>query len=324
MSLEKVIVTGAAGFMGSHFLRLMINKYPETYFINLDKLTYAGNLDNVKDLQGRANYEFVKGDICDPSFMGYLLKGVDTIFHFAAESHVDNSIRGSMDFTRANALGTHVLLEAAKDNKVREIVHISTDEVYGEVPEGASKETDLLCPTNPYSASKAAAEMIIKGYERTYGLNVKIVRGSNNLGPFQYPEKIVPCFTTLLLQDKKVPLHGSGENKRTWIYVEDFARAVDVVFEKGVAGEVYNIGTPYVVSNLDITRMILQRFGKDDSQIDFIEDRPFNDCRYHVDSSKLRSLGWTHKVSLEEALDKTIEWFIENKEWWKKSHAIKK
>lgn len=317
MALEKIVVTGAAGFMGSHFLRLMVNKHPECNFINLDKLTYAGNLDNVQDLDGKPNYEFILGDICDSSFMNYLLKDTDVVFHFAAESHVDNSIEGSLDFTKANTFGTHVLLEAAKKNSVKEIVYISTDEIYGEVLEGASKETDLLCPTNPYAASKAAAEMIIKGYEKTYNLPIKIVRGSNNLGPFQYPEKIVSCFATLLLQNKKVPLHGSGKNQRTWIYVEDFAKAVEVIFERGKIGEVYNVGTPYVISNLDLTKMILQRFGKDESYINYIQDRPFNDARYHVDSSKLLSLGWTPKVSLEEGIDRTIEWYKKNQRWWK-------
>ena len=318
MALEKIVVTGAAGFMGSHFLRLMVNKHPEYNFINIDKLTYAGNLDNVRDLENKPNYEFILGDICDSSFMNYLLKDTDVIFHFAAESHVDNSIGNSLDFTRANTLGTHVLLEAAKKNSVGEIIHISTDEVYGEVLKGASKETDLLRPTNPYAASKAAAEMIIKGYQITYNLPVKIIRGSNNLGPFQYPEKIVPRFVTLLLQNQKVPLHGSGKNQRTWIYVEDFAKAVEVVFERGKIGEEYNVGTPYIISNLDLTKMILQRFGKDESHINFIEDRPFNDARYHVDNSKLLSLGWTPKVSFEEGLDKTIEWYKENQVWWEK------
>ena len=321
MALEKVVVTGAAGFMGSHFLRLMMGKYPKTHFINLDKLTYAGNLDNVKDLKNKSNYEFVRGDICDSSFMNYLLRDTDVVFHFAAESHVDNSIRGSLDFTKTNAFGTHVLLEAAKNNQVKEIVHISTDEVYGEIMKGSSKETDLLCPTNPYAASKAAAEMVIKGYEKTYGLPVKMVRGSNNVGPFQYPEKIVPRFTTLLMQGKKVPLHGNGENKRTWIYVEDFSRGVETIFEKGKIGEVYNIGTPYIISNLDLTRMILKKFEKDDSWIEFVPDRPFNDSRYHVDSSKLNALGWAPKVNLEEAMDLTIDWFMENKDWWKKVYS---
>ena len=317
MGLEKIVVTGGAGFMGSHFLRLMMNEHPNVNFINLDKLTYAGNLDNVKDLDKKNNYKFVQGDICDSSFMNYLLEGVDVVFHFAAESHVDNSIMGSMGFTKTNAYGTHVLLEAAKNNRVKEIVHISTDEVYGEIPMGDSKETDILNPTNPYAASKAAAEMIIKGYEKTHGLPVKIIRGSNNLGPFQYPEKIVPKFTTLLLLGKKIPLHGTGENKRTWIYVEDFARAVKTIFERGTRGEAYNVGTPYIVSNLELTKKILCRFGEDESKIDFIEDRPFNDSRYHVDGSKLRALGWSPEVDFETALDLTIDWFKNNRCWWK-------
>jgi dTDP-glucose 4,6-dehydratase len=321
MLLEKVVVTGAAGFMGSHFLRLMMNKHPETHFINLDKLTYAGNLDNVKDLGNRSNYEFVWGDICDYSFMNFLLKGVDVIFHFAAESHVDNSIKGSLDFTTTNVVGTHVLMEAAKNNRVKEIVHISTDEVYGEVAEGSSKEMDILAPTNPYAASKAAGEMIIKGYQKTYGLPVKIIRGNNNLGPFQYPEKIVPRFTTLLMQGKKVPLHGTGENQRTWIYVEDFARGVETIFERGEIGETYNIGTPYIISNIDLTHMILDKFGKDESWIEFVPDRPFNDYRYHVDTNKINALGWNPEVSLEESLDKTVKWFIENREWWEKVYS---
>lgn len=318
MKLEKAIVTGGAGFMGSHFLRLMVNKHPETHFINLDKLTYAGNLDNVKDLESKSNYEFIQGDICDMSFMNYLLRGVDAIFHFAAESHVDNSIMGSLDFTRTNVFGTHVLLEAARINSVKEILHVSTDEVYGEVLEGSSKETDILNPTNPYSASKAAAEMVIKGYENTYNLPVKMVRGSNNIGPFQYPEKLVAKFTTLLLQGEKVPIHGNGKNERTWIYVEDFARAVETVFEKGKIGEIYNVGTPDIVSNLNLTKTILQSLGKDESYIQFVEDRPFNDSRYHVDSSKLRGLGWTHQLSFEDSIKETVKWYKENKDWWER------
>lgn len=318
--IKKIVVTGGAGFMGSHFLRIMMSDpaYFNTQFINIDKLTYAGNPNNVIDLAKDPRYVFIKADICDLKKMTEVLKEVDAVIHFAAESHVDNSVRGALDFSLTNGYGTHVMLEAARRNKVPEFIHISTDEVYGEIEEGASVESDEMHPTNPYSASKAAAEMTVKGYRKTYRMPVKMVRGSNNVGPFQYPEKLVPRFTTHLIRGEKVPLHGDGSNKRTWIYVEDFARAVKTVLEKGEPGQTYNIGTPFVASNLDITRMILSHFGKDDSAIEFIKDRPFNDSRYHVDSSKLRALGWTHQVSLEEAIKRTVEWFQKNRSWWEK------
>jgi len=250
--------------------------------------------------------------------MNYLLRGVDVIFNFAAETHVDNSISGSLDFTKTDALGVHTLLEASKINNVKKVIHMSTDEVYGEVLEGSSKEDDPLDPTNPYAASKAAGEMIIKGYQKTYNVPVIIIRGSNNLGPNQYPEKIVAKFTTLLLQDKKIPLHGTGENLRTFIDVEDFAKAVEVIFRKGEIGEIYNIGTTFLISNMELTKKILEKLGKDESYINFIDDRPFNDKRYHVDYSKLQGLGWAPENSFDESLEKTINWFKDNRDWWEK------
>lgn len=312
----KILVTGGAGFMGSHFLRYMVNKYPQHQFINFDKLTYAGNLKNVKDLEGKKNYKFIKGDICDLNLLKHIMKEVEVIFNFAAESHVDNSIFGSLEFTKTNTLGTHMLLEVARNCDIKKFIHISTDEVYGDILKGSFKEEYLLSPTNPYSASKAAAEMLVNAYYKTYKIPTIIIRGCNNYGPNQYPEKIISRFIIWLLKNEKVPLHGTGKNIRNFIHVEDFCTALDTIFQKGVIGEKYNIGTDYEISNLKLTKMILNKMGKNESFIKFIPDRPFNDKRYSVDSSKILSLGWFPKISFEAGLNQTIEWYKKNKEWW--------
>ncbi|HLC60523.1 MAG TPA: dTDP-glucose 4,6-dehydratase [Candidatus Nanoarchaeia archaeon] len=312
----KILVTGGAGFMGSNFTRLMVNKYPEHQIINLDKLTYAADLKSLDDIKNKKNYKFVNGDVCNFKFLIKLLKDVNCVVHLAAESHVDNSIGNSLIFTMSNTYGTHVLLEAARLNKIKKFLHVSTDEVYGDIEKGSFKEDSILSPNNPYSASKAGAEMIARSYYKTYRMPLTVVRSNNVYGPFQYPEKIIPRFITRLLKNKKIPLHGSGSNIRTYMFVNDFANALDLVFNKGRIGEIYNLGTSDEMSNLKLATLILKKLGKDDSHIDFVEDRPFNDRRYSVDTRKIKALGWMQQYSFEDGLNETIEWYKSNKRWW--------
>jgi len=309
----RVLVTGGAGFIGSHFLRYMIRKYPDVTFTNFDKLTYAGNLKNVKDIENHPNYNFIQGDVRDLNFMRYIMKKIDVVFHFAAESHVDRSLDGPIEFTRSNTLGTHFLLETIEG---RQLIHISTDEVYGDILEGSFFEEDVMSPANPYSASKAAAEMIIKAYYKTHKTRTIVIRGCNNYGPYQYPEKIIPRFTTSLIQGKKIPLHGEGKEIRCYIHVEDFCRGIDTVFEKGKEGEIYNIGSEYEISNLDVAKKILDIFQMEEDRIEFVPNRPFNDRRYSVDSSKVCALGWRQKINFDEGLQSTASWYRSHPEWW--------
>jgi len=314
----KILVTGGCGFIGSNFIKYWLEKYPEDKIINLDKLTYAGNLDNLKDIEDNENYEFVKGDICDKALVDNLMKNIDIIFNFAAESHVDNSIKGPMVFTETNVLGTHNLLESAKNNNVKKFIHISTDEVYGSTKDSSFKETDLLKPNSPYSASKAAAEMIVRAYNVTFKLPVIITRSSNNFGPYQYPEKVIPLFVTNLIEGKKVPLYGTGKNVRDWIYVKDNCEAIDFVSKKGEIGEIYNIGGGNEIENIELTKKILKEMGKDESYIKYVEDRLAHDFRYSLDCDKIHSLGWKSKHNFDEALKKTVQWYKNNEEWWRK------
>lgn len=313
----KIMVTGGAGFMGSHFVRFMLNKYPEHEILNYDKLTYAADLRNLDDIKKNRNYQFAEGDVCDFKLLMKLLRGVDCVVHLAAESHVDNSIGNSLIFTMSNTYGTHVLLEAARLNQIKKFVHVSTDEVYGDIEKGSFSEDSILSPNNPYSASKAGAEMIARSYHKTYKMPLMIVRSNNVFGPCQYPEKIIPKFTTSLLDGKKVPLHGDGSNIRTYIYADDFCSAMDSVFTKGEPGEIYNIGTSDELSNLELTKFILKKLGRDEKWIEFSKDRPFNDKRYSVDTRKIKLLGWKQKHKFGEALDLTIKWYKDNREWWK-------
>jgi len=313
----NILITGGAGFMGSDFVRFMVSKYPKYNFINYDKLTYAADLKNLKDIENKENYKFVVGDVCDFKLLVNILKDIDCVIHLAAESHVDNSIGNSLIFTMSNTYGTHVLLEAARLNNIKKFLHVSTDEVYGDIEEGSFKEDSTLNPNNPYSASKAGAEMIVRSYYKTYKMPIIIVRGNNVFGPRQYPEKIIPAFITRLLENKKIPLHGDGSNIRTYIYVDDFSNALDIVFNNGKLGEIYNIGTSNEKSNLEIAKLILNKLGKDKSYIEFVKDRPFNDKRYSVDITKIKELGWKQQYSFEDALNDTIKWYTDNKEWWK-------
>ncbi len=316
--METFLVTGGAGFIGSNFIRYLFAKYPDVRVINLDKLTYAGNLDNLRDVEDNPNYRFVKGDICDEKVVEEVMPGVDVVVNFAAESHVDRSIGAPGDFIRTDMFGVFVLLEAAKRHGVKKFVQISTDEVYGSIEDGSFKETDPLMPSSPYSASKAGGDRLAYSYYVTYGMPVVITRCSNNFGPYQYPEKLIPLFITNALDDKELPIYGDGLNVRDWIYVEDHCSAIDVVMRKGEDGEVYNIGAGNEKTNLEITEYILDKLGKPRSLMTFVKDRPGHDRRYSLDWSKIKRLGWSPSRSFEQAMDLTIDWYAKNRWWWEK------
>lgn len=316
-NIKTILVTGGAGFIGSNFVKYMLKKHPHIKIINFDKLTYAGSEDNLKEIKDNPNYEFIRGDVCDFNLLDYITKKVDAVINFAAESHVDNCYGDSLIYTRSNTLGTHTLLEVARKNRLKRILHVSTDEVYGDKESGSFSEDDKLSPNNPYSASKAAAEMMVRSFYITYKMPILSIRGNNVYGPYQYPEKIIPKFVSLLLEDRKVPIHGNGSNIRTYIYVEDFCEGVDTVFWKGELGEVYNLGTNDEITNLELTKKIIKSLGKDESYIKFVTDRPFNDKRYSIDHTKIHSIGWKQKHSFEEGFEKTIKWYLDNKDWWR-------
>ncbi|CAD6490778.1 MAG: GDP-L-fucose synthase [Candidatus Argoarchaeum ethanivorans] len=315
-----ILVTGGSGFVGSNFIRHILEKYPDYRVINLDKLTYAGNPDNLKDVEDNPNYLFVRGDICDQNLVDRLMQEqqIDHIVHFAAETHVDRSITDGSAFVRTNLLGTYTLLDSALRHGIDRFIHISTDEVYGSTIEGSFKETDVLNPSSPYSSSKAGSDLLARSYYITHNLPVIITRCTNNFGPYQYPEKLIPLFITNLLEDKKVPVYGTGQNVRDWIYVLDHCRAIDFILQRGETGEIYNIGGGAERTNLEITEKILEILGTDGSMIEHVKDRPGHDFRYSLDCSKLKDLGWVPKYNFEDALEKTIGWYIENEWWWKK------
>jgi len=315
----RLLVTGGAGFIGSNFIRYIIKKYSDYKIINLDKLTYAGNLDNLKDIENNSNYTFVKGDICDRRIVNELSKDVNAIVNFAAQSHVDRSIIDASDFIRTNIDGTYNLLEATKRYNISRFVQASTDEVYGSIEEGSFKETSPLSPNSPYAASKAAADMLVHSYRVTFNLPVIVARSSNNFGPYQYPEKIIPLFITNALEDKPLPLYGDGMNVRDWLYVIDNCEGIDLILHRGREGEIYNIGGGNELRNIDLTRMVLKILGKPESLIQPVKDRPGHDRRYSLDSSKIeRELGWTPNFNFERALEETVEWYVDNHWWWKK------
>jgi dTDP-glucose 4,6-dehydratase len=313
-----VLVTGGLGFIGSNFIRYLFSEDPHVEIVNLDKVGYGSNPQNLADLKEEANYKFVKGDVSDHELVSSLIKSVDAVVNFAAETHVDRSIRDPQSFLRSNTLGTFTLLESIRAlNRSVNFVQISTDEVYGEIKSGSFNELDRLNPSNPYSASKASADMLCLAYHRTYGLNVKITRCTNNFGPYQFPEKLIPKTTIRALKNLKVPIYGTGENVRDWIYVVDHCEAVRLVLEDGEAGEIYNISSGNEVSNIEVVRMILRLLGRDGSLISFVEDRPGHDVRYSLDSSKIRSkLGWRPRHSFSSALEETVRWYVENESWW--------
>lgn len=315
----RILVTGGLGFIGSNFIRQMLEEHPDDSIVNLDKVTYAGNPENLKDIVGDPRYTFVRGDICDPELVGSVFREhpIDAVVHFAAESHVDRSIEDASVFVRTNVLGTHVLLEAALSRGVKRFIHVSTDEVYGSIRSGSFRETDNLNPSSPYSASKAASDLLARSYYITHNLPVIVTRCTNNFGPYQYPEKLIPLFATNLIDGKKVPVYGTGKNVRDWIHVADHCRAVDFVLRHGEPGEVYNIGGGNEKSNLEITEGILRAVGKDESMIEYVPDRPGHDWRYSLDSSKLRAMGWKPEFDFETALRATVQWYTGNEWWWR-------
>ncbi len=320
MNGKTLLVTGGAGFIGSNFILYMFDKYPDVKIINLDLLTYAGNLENLKDIADNPNYTFVKGDIADPRIVNRVVPGVDYIVNFAAESHVDRSIEDPLLFIKTNVMGTQVLLDAARKHGVERYLQVSTDEVYGSLgPTGYFTEETPIAPNSPYSASKAGADMLVRAYYETYGLPVLITRCSNNYGPYQFPEKLIPFFIKKLLNGQKVPVYGDGLNVRDWLYVEDHCAAIDMVLQKGMVGEVYNIGGNNEKTNMEITKLILQGLKKPETMIQYVKDRLGHDRRYAIDSGKIQSkLGWQPATSFEDGIEMTIKWYLDNRDWWAK------
>lgn len=318
----RIVVTGGAGFIGTNFLFLMHEKYPGYHIRVLDALTYSGNKDNLLSLLESPGIEFIRGDIREPDTCMEAVEGMDGVVNFAAESHVDRSIHDASDFLSTNIAGTYNMLKAAKERNVERFLHISTDEVYGSVESGSSKEDDPLLPASPYSASKASADLLVHSFGMTFGYRAMITRSSNNFGPYQYPEKLIPFFISNIMEGKKVPLYGDGLNVRDWIFVKDNCEALDAVFHKGTPGRIYNVGGGCEKTNMEITRCLLEYFGKDDSFIEFVKDRPGHDRRYSLDSTRItEELGWRPEHKFEDALTATIEWYIDNRPWWE---AIKK
>ncbi|MGN8772099.1 dTDP-glucose 4,6-dehydratase [Paenibacillus barengoltzii] len=315
----KLLVTGGAGFIGSNFVLYMLKQHPNYQIINVDALTYAGNLENLKSVEGNPNHAFVKADITDAKAMDKLIsQGVDVIVNFAAESHVDRSILEPDIFVKTNVLGTQVLLDAAKKHGVKKFVQVSTDEVYGTLGEtGLFTEETPLAPNSPYSASKAGGDLLVRAYHETFGLPVNITRCSNNYGPYQFPEKLIPLMISRALADEALPVYGDGLNIRDWLYVEDHCSAIDLVIHQGRDGEVYNIGGNNERTNLHIVRTILEQLGKPESLIKHVQDRPGHDRRYGIDPTKImKELGWKPKHSFETGIKETIRWYLDNKEWW--------
>jgi len=318
----KLLVTGGAGFIGSNFILYWMQNHPEDKIVNLDSLTYAGNLENLREVEKNPNYKFVKGNICDPTIVNQAMEEIDAVVHFAAESHVDRSIINPSDFVVTNVVGTQVLLDAALKNKIKKFHHISTDEVFGSLKlEDASRfnERTNYNPRSPYSASKAGADHLVRAYYETYKLPVTITNCSNNFGPYQFPEKFIPLAITNILENKKVPVYGDGLYVRDWLYVVDHCRAIDLVLNKGKTGETYLVGgNTQDISNLQVIKKILKIMGKDESVIEHVKDRPGHDRRYAVDWSKIQNeLGWKPLNDFDEWLEKTINWYKENETWWR-------
>ena len=315
--MRKFIVTGGAGFIGSNFVRIFLSEHPDYSVTVLDKLTYAGNLENLKDLEDEPRFKFVKGDICDARVVDQLAAEHDCILNFAAESHVDRSLLEPGAFIQTDVYGTWVLLEAAKKHGHERFLQVSTDEVYGHVEEGASKELDPLRPRSPYSASKAGGEMQVWAYRESFDLPVVITRGSNNYGPFQYPEKITPLFITNAIDDLPLPIYGSGQALRDYIHVEDHCRGIDVVLHRGVDGETYNIGAGGQTNGVEVADLVLEALGKPASLKEHVQDRPGHDYRYCLDSSKARVLGWELEYDVAAGIRQTVRWYQENDWWWR-------
>jgi len=320
----KILITGGAGFIGSNFIRHFISEYPQHAIVNLDNLTYAGNLENMKDMEGRPNYQFIRGDICNRQLLGSL--DFDAIINFAAESHVDRSILDSFPFLQTNVIGTQNLLEAAKVRGCR-MLQVSTDEVYGSIEKGLFTEESPIRPNSPYAASKASADLLVRAYHETFGMDVLITRCSNNYGPYQFPEKLIPLVISHAVTDKPVPVYGDGKNVRDWIFVLDHCRAIDAVFHRGKSGEIYNAGGKKELQNIDIVTKLLslvaEKTGRDKESlrhlITFVKDRPGHDRRYAIDPSKIeRELGWTPETGFEEGLANTVDWYLSHRLWWER------
>lgn len=318
---KNILVTGAAGFIGANFVEYFVNKYPEYKVVVVDKLTYAGNMNNLKKVEEKIT--FIKEDICNFNAMIEIFKkhDINGVIHFAAESHVDNSIKTPFVFTQTNVIGTHTLLEVAKrtwgEGSPNKFVHISTDEVYGSLgEEGFFKETSPIQPSSPYSASKASSDLIALAYKETYKMNINVTNCSNNYGPYQHNEKLIPHMISLALKNKKLPVYGEGKNIRDWLYVEDHCEAIDIVFHKGISGERYNIGGHNEKRNIEIVKLILQKLEKSEDLIEYVEDRKGHDYRYGIDPSKIKKeLGWYPKTKFKDGIIKTIDWYLENPEW---------
>ena len=316
----KVLVTGGAGFIGSNFIRHMLVNHADCEIINFDKLTYAGNLENLRDIDNDSRYSFVKGDICDQRTVEETIARLGCsgmVVNFAAETHVDRSILSAGSFVQTDVYGTYVLLEAVKKFGISRYLHISTDEVYGTIEKGSFTEESTLSPNSPYAASKAGGDMVVRSYFKTFDLPVIITRSSNNYGPYQYPEKLIPLFITNLLEGKKVPLYGDGKNIRDWLYVKDNCEAIDLVLQKGKVGEIYNIGGGNERQNIEICSFIRKQVGVGDEMVEKVADRPGHDRRYSIDCSKVNKLGWKPRTPFEEGLKSTIDWYKHNKTWWK-------
>lgn len=318
--MKRIMITGGAGFIGSNFVHYMVNKYPDYQFTNYDALTYAGNLENLKDINNKPNYTFIKGDIGHVEKVNELVAtGIDTIINFAAESHVDRSIKEPGLFIKTNVVGTQILLDAARKYKIKKYLQISTDEVYGTLGiEGLFSESTPLAPSSPYSASKAGADLLVRAYHETYDINVNIIRCSNNYGPYQFPEKLIPLVITNVLEGKVIPVYGDGLQIRDWLYVSDHCNAIDLVLHKGKNGEVYNVGGSIERSNLYIIKTILAELRKPETLIKHVIDRLGHDRRYAVDATKIRTqLGWSPKYTFETGIKNTVQWYLKNQYWWK-------
>ncbi len=320
--VSRIMVTGGAGFIGSNFIRIVHERFPEIELLNYDKLTYAGNLENLEGVRGR--YSFVQGDIQDPQLVGEAIAGADVVVNFAAETHVDRSIHDPGDFILTDVYGVFVLLEAMKRSaRARLFVHVSTDEVYGSIARGFFSEESPLNPSSPYSASKVGGDRLAFSYFKTYGLPVVIARPANNYGPYQYPEKLIPFFVTRALQDQPLPLYGDGGNRRDWLHVEDTVSGILTLIEKGEPGQAYNLGAGQERSNLEVTHAILSLLGKPESLVQRVVDRKGHDFRYALDSAKMRALGWEPRIDFATGLRRTVAWYREHEDWWRKLIAKK-
>jgi dTDP-glucose 4,6-dehydratase len=317
----RVLVTGAAGFIGSHYVRTMLSGgYPgfeDAEVTVFDKLTYAGNLDNLAPVADSPRYRFVRGDICDAIEVANALPGHDIVVNFAAETHVDRSITGAAGFVTTNVLGAQTLFEGCVQAGIGRVVHVSTDEVYGTIPAGSWAEDHILEPNSPYSASKAGADLLARAYAGTYGLNISVTRCTNNYGPYQFPEKVIPLFVTNLIDGLKVPLYGTGENVRDWLHVDDHCRGIQLVVESGAAGQFYNIGGGIELANKELTQRLLDACGATWDSVEFVEDRKNHDLRYSVDDAKLRGMGYVPRTSFDEGLAQTVRWYHDNQPWWR-------